>query len=686
MRVPLVLQSHRTECGLAALLMIANCHGHDLDLAAMRERCGPIRPDLRAILGAAERLGLIARPLRISLRELPQLTVPAILHWEFGHFVVVARVRRKHVIIHDPASGRRVLNREEFGRSFTGIAVEFTRAPELPLIASRRLATLPGLVASFPGLGRYLAIMLSLLILAQLLALVPAVATQLLIDEVVLGQDRRWLIRVVAGLALVMLATVAIDAMRRRAGLFVGVRLATESTTLVIRHLLRLPAATVASRAVGDLMSRLDSLRPLRTVLIETTLQAATQCTIALTTLLLMFAYSGTLAGVTMGALLTVALLHGMLLPRARSLTTEALLSSARASNSLIETLRAYVTVHALGLGPQRLGHWQYGFIAAANAHSRRQRLVILAGAGQGSILVLEQAAFLVLGIGGVIDGQLTLGALFAFMSLRGRLISAALELVVAARELYLARSHSDRVADIITERTEAPPAPGALHRRMQGAVAAAAIGFAYPGAAAILHRFDISIAAGESVVFRGPSGCGKSTLLRLLAGSLTPQRGRLYYDEMPASVWDLDALRRQFGIVLQSDRLFEGSVLDNITCFAVNPDFGRVREAAELAAIWGEVQDLPMALHTPVGGASGGFSGGQVQRLLLARAMYRRPRILFLDEATSHLDQETERRVIDNLQSLRVTIVSVAHRRNAVSAASRIIEFDKPANVTFRD
>jgi len=686
MRVPLILQSHRTECGLAALSMIANCHGHDLDLAAMRERFGPIRPDLRAILGTAERLGLIARPLRVSLRDLPRLSLPAILHWEFEHFVVVTGIRRREVIIHDPAAGRRVLDRETLARSFTGIAVEFTRAPGAPDITARRLATRGGLVASFRGLGRYLATMLALLVLAQLLALVPAVAIQLLIDEVVLGQDRRWLIRVVAGLALVMLATVAIDTLRRRAGLFVGVRLATESTTLIIRHLLKLPAAVIASRPVGDLMSRVDSLRPLRTVLIETSLQAATQCTVALSTLSLMFAYSTGLACVTLAALLAIALLHAMLLPRARLLTTESLLSAARASNSLIESLRAHAAVHALGLVNQRLGHWQHGFVAATNANARRERLGILAGAGQGSILVLEQVAFLTLGISGVVDKQLTLGVLFAFMSLRSRLVTAALDLVAAARELYLARAHVDRVADIVTEAVEAPPPPGALRQQLRGAVGATALEFAYPGGGAVLRRFGLRIDAGESVVIRGPSGCGKSTLLRLLASSLTPQHGRLYYDDMPASLWDRDALRRQFGIVLQSDRLFDGSVVDNISCFAINPDFGRVREAAELAAIWNELQELPMALHTPVGGACGAFSGGQVQRLLLARALYRRPRILFLDEATSHLDQQTERRVIDNLQTLHVTIVSVAHRRNAIAAASRIIEFGAPANVTFAD
>ncbi len=184
--------------------------------------------------------------------------------------------------------------------------------------------------------------------------------------------------------------------------------------------------------------------------------------------------------------------------------------------------------------------------------------------------------------------------------------------------------------------------------------------------------------------MIRGPSGCGKSTLLRLLAGSLEADGGRVCYDGMDARLWDRGALRRQFGIVLQSDRLFEGSVADNVSGFEADADVGRIREAAELAAVWGDIQGMPMAVHTPLAGADSGLSGGQAQRLLLARAIYRRPRVLFLDEATSQLDHATERRIIDNLRTLNVTTISVAHRSNVVAAAGRFIDLDNEGGVAF--
>ena len=684
MSPPVILQSRRTECGLAALTMIANHFGHDLDLTAMRRRFGELSPDLRSLLSIADSLGLTGRPLRLGLGDMRRLRLPAVLHWEFDHFVVLVKVGRRGVVIHDPASGRRALDWNAFGCAFTGVAVEFTLAPDFSKLSARRLPSLRGLVQSFRRLPRYLAVMLFLLIATQLLSLAPPVATQLLIDEVVLGQDRHWLHRVIFGLGLVMLAAVLIDTLRRRIALFAGMRMATDSTTLIIRHLLRLPAVTVGRRSVGDLMSRVDSMRPLRIALTETSLQFVVQATVLIATLTLMLVYSRRLTAISLVAVLMTALLHAALLPRSRALNTALVVASARAGNSLIESLRAYAAVSAMGLGMQRLAHWQHGFAAAINADTRKQQLAIIGGAGQGVIMVVEYALFLAVGIGGVLDKHFTLGVLFAFLSLRGTLMTAATALLGAGRQLYLVRSHVDRVAEIVAETAE-PDAPRhALRTPLRGAIVAEALEFRYPGGPEILGGLSVAIDPGESIVIRGQSGCGKTTLLRLLAGALEADRGRLRYDGMDLRLWDRSALRRQFGLVLQSDRLFEGSVADNISGFEAEADVGRLREAAELAAIWDDVQNLPMTVYTPLAGADGGLSGGQAQRLLLARAIYRRPRILVLDEATSQLDHATERRVIENLGTLNVTTISIAHRSNVLVSASRYIDLDSGQAVAF--
>ena len=673
---PIVLQAEQYECGLASLTMIANHFGHRLDLASLRHRFRHLDhgPSLRSILSCADALGLAARPVRLELAELGRLALPAILHWQFDHFVVLVRVHRRRMVIHDPALGMRSVTQRQFDESFTGVAVEFARAAKFTRQSSGRQSLLRGLLRSVDGLTRFLCLTLTLLLVTNVLALVPPVATQLLIDGVVFGQAQGWLHRALLGIAFVMLAMLIIESLRRWVSLYAGVRLATDSTTAVVRHLLRLPADTVTQRPVGDLLSRVDSLQPIRAALLDTFLQGLVQFVILATTLAVMIFYSPRLTAIAAGTLLLVVCLHLGLLPRMRALNMESVVASAQASHSLIESLRSYHSVRALGLGTERLAHWQRAFFAATNADAGQARLGIAAAFGQGFLGMTEQLLFLAIGISGVASKQLTLGILFAFFSLRGRLSAAAVQLIVVLRELYLLRSHLQRVGELLHEEPEAAAPDGAIRRRLNGAISCRGISFRYPGGAPVLADFACSIAAGEKVVVTGPSGAGKSTLLRLLFCSLKPDDGSVLFDGAELDLWDRQVLRRQFGVVLQRDRLFQGSVADNISCFETTPDIGRVRDAACIARIWDEISALPMTWRTPVGEGGTGFSGGQVQRILLARALYREPRVLFLDEATSHLDRATECEVLDNLDALELTTISVAHRDSILARSDRVL------------
>jgi ATP-binding cassette subfamily B protein RaxB len=662
--------------------MIARHHGHELDLPAMRRRFPDFSPTLRSLIRCAEAIDLHARPLRLNRSELRRLTLPAVLHWEFDHFVVATSAGRRGVVVNDPAAGRRRLGWNELDRGFTGVAVEFSRMPGFTRAVVRGLPTIRGLWRSFRGLRRYLALMLLLLVVSQLLALFPPIATQLLIDDVVLGHDRQWLHRVIGGLGVVMLSGLVIDSLRRHIGIYTGMQLSLETSSSIVHHLLNLPVPTVERRSVGDLVSRLDSVRPIQVAMTQTLLRIAVQGTVMLASCALMLAYSPTLAMVTITALSLVALIQALSLPRSRSLTMDALVASAAAKNSLIETLRGYASVTALGLSFKRLAHWEHRFGRATNANTRQQQIGLLAGVGQGLVNVFEHVFFLAVGLGGVLDKQLTLGVLFAFMSLRGRLQGAAAELVVASRDLYLARSHVERVGEIIAEQPLPKTARVAVRQALRGMVECVELSFAYPGRSDVLRRFDARIEPGESVAICGPSGAGKSTLLKLIAGLLEPGSGTILFDGIEAALWDRNALRVQIAVVLQADRLFEGSLADNISGFDPEPDIGLVRAAAQRAAVWADIQAMPMSLHTPVSGAGGSLSGGQVQRLLLARALYRRPRLLLLDEATSHLDQATEARVVANLAALDCTIISVTHRRNSIARAGRIICIDEPVAI----
>lgn len=677
-RVPLILQQEQAECGLACLAMVAGFHGNRSGLQALRARLPPSArgATLRDLIEAAAGLGLAGRPVRLELPELPRLMRPALLHWRLDHFVVLVGMRRGRAVIHDPARGRRVVPRRELDRSFTGVALELAPTAAFERGRARNSLSLRSLLASCERLGRYLALMTLMLVVIQLLSLVPPVATQLLIDEVVLGQELSWLYRALGGLAAVLLVAAMLEGMRRWIALYAGMLLAADATQNVVRHLYALPVQYLQSRHLGDVMSRLESLEPVRRAITETGINGVVQCAVVLATVAVMLFYSPALTLVSVAGMLAAVLLLTATMPATRRLGEEVLVHQAQQDSSLLETLRASPVVHALGLAPLRLAQWQSHFAAAMNARVASGRLLIWQGFGSQLIQGAEQLLFLGVGIRALMDGRLTLGTLFAFMALRGRLAQAAVTLLAVGRELFLLRLHVDRLSDIVLAEVPPPPA-GGLTRSVRGSLQARKLSFRYPGGPAVLQEFSCEIRAGESVVITGPSGCGKTTLLRLLSGQLAAESGRLLVDGCELSLWDPLALRRQLAVVLQEDSLFRGSLAENISAFDPEPDLGRVREAAVAAAIWDDIRRMPMMLDTPVGDLGSTLSGGQRQRLALARAFYRRPKMLFLDEATSHLDVATESRVLDHVDTLGITVVSVAHRPDVLGRAGRIIRLD---------
>lgn len=675
--VPLILQHERSECGLAAIAMVAGYYGADIGLHSLRNQASPSSrgTSLKDFVEIARDLRLIARPLRLGLQEIDRLRLPAILHWRMNHFVLLVSLKRGKAVVHDPASGRRIIGIEELDRSFTGVAVELTPARDFDRNRKDCRITFFDFVGSFQYLPAYLYMMLALLVTIQILALVPAVATQLLIDEVVLGQDRLWLYRALLGLATVMFVGILLEASRRWISLYAGTKLAVDSTLSVLNHLLGLPVSFIRGRHLGDLMSKIESLTPIRAALTETGINGIVQLVVLLATLTIMILYSTWLTLVSIGGLVLSALLTIAILPASRRLTEEALVNKARQNSSLLETLGAYDSVHAMDLAALRLSQWQGHFFAATNAQVRQAKLSIYSSVGTGIIGAAEQVLFLGVGISGIVEKQITLGVLFAFLSLRSRFGTAVVSLAGIVGSLYMLRVHTDRIADILLARPESPPRKDAIRAGIRGSIETVNLNFRYPGGRWIIKDFNCAIAKNEAVAIAGPSGVGKTTLLRLLATQLTATSGQILYDGKDLALWNCRCLRQHFGIVLQNDRLFQGSIGENIAGFDPEPDIERIRQAAVSAEIWTDIQEMPMTLYTLLGDTGSTVSGGQRQRILLARALYRNPRLLFLDEATSHLDIETERRILDRLANSGITTISVAHRPDVLAFADRIID-----------
>jgi ATP-binding cassette subfamily B protein RaxB len=675
-RVPVILQQERAECGLACLTMVAAGYGRYVSLDTLRNRFrgsghGATLGDL---LHTARHLRLIARPLKLSLSEIGRLQLPAVLHWRMNHFVVLTKTGRRHVRIHDPATGRRTISRTELDESFTGIALEFSAQHDFLPGKEESRVSFRSLIGQVRRLYRYLGVMLFLLLTSQLLALVPSIATQILIDEVVLGQDRVWLNRALGGLAVIMLLTIMLDGLRSWVSLYTGTKLAVDSTVSLMAHVLSLPVTFVQRRHLGDLMSKLESLTPVRLVMTDHAVSGIVNLVVLLTTMSIMLLYSPALTLISVVGLLASTGLLVALLPSSRRIGERMLIHRAAENSSLVETLRGYETVSVLGLGNVRRLQWQNHFLQATGANVQQGKLAIIRSSVSGLIGTLEQVTFLAVGIGGVLEREVTVGVLFAFMSLRGRFGGAALGLMEAFQRFALLKVHIGRLSDLALATPQRESPPGAVVSGFSGNLRASDLSFGFAEGDLVFGQVSCDISAGTHAVITGPSGSGKTTLLKILAGQLEPRSGQVLFDGIEMSLWDRDTLRGQIGMVMQNDNLFQGSVAMNIAAFSPLPDLARVRSAAVAAEIWDDIQKLPMRTETLIGDTGLGLSGGQVQRLILARALYNRPRILFLDEATSHLDVETEARVLENIDGLNITIVSVAHRPGAIRLAGQVI------------
>ncbi|MEM9531595.1 MAG: peptidase domain-containing ABC transporter [Pseudomonadota bacterium] len=676
-RVPVITQAEAAECGLACVAMLAAYHGQQQSLAELRARLpGSLKgATLQQLLEAARSLKLAGRPLRLSLQELPQLRTPCVLHWTLNHFVVLERVSAKHLDLVDPSRGRLRVSHAEADRAFSGVALELQPAPGF---ASRR--ALPALALSHffravRGVRGSLAGVLALSLCLQLLVLAAPYYSQLVVDEAIVTGDQDLLVILALGFAALGLWQLVVATTRSWLLLYLGTRLKVAWVVRLFRHLLSLSLSFFQRRHVGDVLSRFGSINAIQNLVTNTTVEALVDGVMALTTLIVLTLYSGTLATLVVALTLARLLIELAFYPATRR-AQEAGLASAAAENShFVETLRALPTLKSGALESMRESAWQNRLIRSINDTLTLSRLGIWQGALTQLVALVERIGVLYVAALTVLAGEMTVGMLMAFMAYRSHFSSAAGGLISTALAFRLVGVHLDRLADIVTAEPETTAGVPLPRSGLQGRIEIRRLTFTFhPHEASVIDNLSLDIRAGECVALAGPSGCGKSTLLKLLLGLLTPDAGEIRVDGQRLDRLDLSAYRGQVGAVLQDDQLLSGSLRDNICLFDPGADEARLRRAIRRAALERFVEELPMGLETLVGDMGSTLSGGQRQRLLLARALYREPPILLLDESSSHLDVATERAINAGLRDLKVTRVLVAHRRETLAMADRVV------------
>ncbi len=622
-------------------------------------------------------LGFAPRAVRCELSDFAQLSLPVILHWEFNHFVVLTKITSSGAVIKDPASGRRVLSMDEVSRGFTGVALELAetvrfkkRKARPPISASSLIAWTKPVVA-----GLLQALLLSLVLQAHVLA--SPFYIQMAIDEAALKGDIPLLNVLALGFGLFAAFNVVAMLLRGIASQRVVALLGWEMTVRLYRHLLSLPLRWFQKRRLADTLIRFDSIEPIRQLVANGLVTSVIDGVMSISIVVLMMLFSWKLASIAVVSLVLHVVLKWATVPLGVRLASEELGARVAEEGKRIETIKAIQTIKATASEAERERDWAAQF---SSVISKSQTYGIFKVSLESIQYLFEIGAYIILvyiAVSDVMAAELTIGAVFAFLAYRQQFherAAALFDMIINWRMLDL---HTDRLADIVLEKSE-ESAISTTSEKITGRIELRNVSFRYSQSEPLVFGpLKLEIEAGEFVAFVGPSGQGKTTLMKVISGLYPATTGEVRFDDRPMSYWGMHNLRRSIGMVLQDDELLTGTIADNVTLFDDHPDLKWAWACLESAAVAKEVAQMPMSIETFVGDMGSALSGGQKQRILLARALYRRPSILILDEATSHLDPANEKAITDALDALKVTRLVVAHRRETIARASKIVALE---------
>lgn len=678
-RVRLIRQTEVAECGLASLTMVANYHGFDVDLGTMRRRYSPSMrgAPLRALINLADQIGLTPRAVKLPLDELGNLHMPAVLHWDMNHYVVIEAVKGGKALIHNPDGRSTWMPLEEVSDHFTGVALELRPSSDFDRTTLREKLRLSQLWNAMTGLKRALAQILLLSVVLQAFVLASPYYMQVAIDSALPALDGDLLTVLALGFGLFTLINVIASLLRSfvllNAGTSVGYALATN----IARRLFRLPIDYFEKRHTGDILSRFQSIIPIQNLLTQGAVAALVDGTMALFTLAVMFYYSPLLAFIAIVAFALYGLARLVSFSFQREAQEATIITGGKEQTTLIETLRGMVTLRLFGRETLRHALWQTRLTDSVNSQVRLSRIGIWQGTANLLIFGLENILTIYLAVGFVIDGAgFSVGMVFAYIAYKNQFIGKSAALIDQAIQFKMLGLHLERLSDIALSEedrsfTVAPEATTELYGRVE----LRDVHYRYsPSDPMVLKGVNLTISQGEHVAITGPSGGGKSTLLKVLLGLVEPESGEVAVDGIPLHRFGYKSFHRQIAAVLQEDSLFAGSLADNIALFDEEVDLQRVVQAAAAASIHEDIMRMPMQYESLIGDMGSTLSGGQKQRVLLARALYRQPKILFMDEGTAHLDAQHEAAVNAAISAMGITRIIIAHRKETIEAADRIL------------
>lgn len=683
--VPIIHQSEAAECGLACLAMVATYYGYETDIRNLRSRflVSLKGTTLKGLMDIAGKLGLSSRPVRLELDNLSDLSTPAILHWGLNHFVVLVKTSRNYAVLRDPARGSVKLPMDEVSKFFTGIALELRPTP---LFEEKKDIT-PVRITDFwqriRGLKGSLIKVFVLSLMLQLIALVMPLFQQLVVDDAITKQDVDFLMVLALGFAILGIINLVIGWLRSYLVLYFSTTLNFQMKLNLFRHVLRLPIDFFEKRHMGDITSRFGSINPIANLFTSGFIAIVLDGIMAIGTVIMAFTYSVKLTAIVFLFLLINFFIQLMTMPYLKRKNEEILHLSAKVETNFLESLRAVRAVKLFNQESTRESQWQNLTIDSLNARVTLSKFTINLGVLTGALGVFQSILIMYLSAMMVIEGQLTLGMLFAYQAYSSQFSSRLGALISQFFAFRLLKVHLTRLADIVHTPAEFDDSVSentstnySGDKGLQGDLRLKNISFRYGEQEGwILRNADAQIPPGKMTAVVGQSGGGKTTSLKIMLGLLNPQKGEVMVDGVPLLRYGLSNFRNDIAVVMQDDQLLSGTIADNISFFDSKVNMQFVQYCAKQAFIHNEIVANPMGYDTLIGDMGTTLSGGQKQRVLIARALYRKPKILFLDEGTANLDIATEFKIAHVISRLPITRVVIAHRPALVKLADHVLQ-----------
>lgn len=677
-RVPVVHQTESSECGLACLAMVCGHYGRNVDLIALRRQfnLSARGATLAGVMETGTHLGMETRALSLDLYELSDLRLPCILHWNFNHFVVLVSIGKKGFVLHDPARGRRIADPNEMSQCFTGVALEVWPGSAFVQETVQNRISMRSLLRGVHGIHGALTKIFCFSLFIETISLMMPVGTQLVMDHAIPAGDHGLLSLICAGLMFFILLRATVSMIRAWSTLVMETLINVQWQSGLFRHLLQLPLAYFERRKLGDIQSRFGSLDTLRTTFTTSVVGAIMDGIMVVCVLVMLVLYGGWLTAVVLNFTALYVMIRLLTYSHYRQLSEDALVKGARASSYFMETLYGIATIKMQGMGERRSRHWLNLKIDAINTGIRLTRMDMLFGGINTFVTACDQVVILWLGTSLVIDNQMTIGMFVAFGVFRSQFSARVGSLTNYLLQLRMMSLHNERISDIaLNEREEIKPDSGLKAAMQPVGLETRGLSYRYDSQSPpVFVDLSLCIRPGESVAITGPSGSGKTTLLKVLCGLFEPDTGRILMDGTDIRQLGINNYHKMTACVMQDDRLFSGSVRENICGFTEITDEEWMMECARVSCIHDVIMAMPMGYETLIGELGEGLSGGQKQRLFIAWALYRRPGILFMDEATSALDTESEIAVNQAIKRLNITRVIIAHRETTLKSADRRI------------